>query len=99
MLSTSREKDGCSYFLHVTLIRMNKVNETHTVKRNGWTFKERLLEEDLQVFKGILLYHTRMSRKTNRSLTEIDAIDTITSKSTFDYYLYSEDYRVDLLGT
>ena len=49
---------------HVLSISVTDVNAFHTtVGNNGWLFKERPLDKDLQVFKGFLLYCTRIASK------------------------------------
>jgi hypothetical protein len=68
----------------------------HTVESNRWTFKARPDEKEIQVFKGLLLYHARLSYTLNRPLNENDVMMLIT-KSVFDCYLSSDDYHVDML--
>jgi hypothetical protein len=89
-------QQGWSELSHAMSMRVTDVNAVHTVENNGWTFKERPDEKDIQVFKGFLLYHTRMSCTLNRQLDENDVMMVIT-KSAFDCYLSSEDYHVDML--
>jgi hypothetical protein len=79
-------------------MRLTDVNAVHTVESNGWTFKERPDEKDIQVFKGFLLYHARVSCTLNRPLDENDVMMVIT-KSAFDCYLSSEDYHIDMLAS
>ena len=57
---------------------------------------KRPLDKDLQVFKGFLLYCARMASKLKRVL-EDDDIMTVITKFTFDCYLSSEAYRIDML--
>ena len=91
-------QQGWSELSHVTSLSLADVNAFHTVENNGWTFKERPLDKDLQVFKGFLLYHARITRKLNQLLDAEDVTMLIT-KSVFDCYLSSEDYQVDMLST
>jgi hypothetical protein len=87
-----------SELIHVTLMSMNDINEIHTVENNGFTFKARPLERDLQVLKGFLMYHKRMSRKLNRSLDDNDVM-TVISKSMFECYRCSEYYQIDIAAS
>ena len=90
-------QQGWSELFHVLSISVTDVNAFHTtVENNGWTYKERPLDKDLQVFKGFLLYCARMASKLKRVLEDDDIMAVIT-KFTFDCYLSSEAYRIDML--
>jgi hypothetical protein len=89
-------QEGWSKLSHVMSMSVTDVNAVHTVESNRWTFRSRPDEKEIQVFKGLLLYHARLSNTLNRPLNENDVMMLIT-KSVFDCYLSSEDYHVDML--
>ena len=86
---------GWSELSHVTSMSLTNINEVHTVEYYGGAYKKRPLEKDIQVFKGLLLFHARMSRSLNRRL-DADDVMTLFTKSVFYCYLHSEEYRFDM---
>jgi hypothetical protein len=86
---------GWSELSHVTSMSLTNINEVHTVEYYGGVYKKRPLEKDIQVFKGLLLFHARMSRSLNRRL-DADDVMTLFTKSVFYCYLHSEEYCFDM---
>ncbi len=76
-------QEGWSKLSHVMSMSVTDVNAVHTVESNRWTFRSRPDEKEIQVFKGLLLYHARLSNTLNRPLNENDVMMLIT-KSVFD---------------
>ena len=66
------------------------VHSVHTVE-SKWTFKEMSYEKYIQVFKGFILYHSRVSCNLNQPLDVDDVIMLITSLRLIVTFLSSSD--------